>query len=200
MLFDKTDVHLIFGILAGVISALSIAVYVVSILKGKTKPNRASWIIWSVTNIILLASYFSVGARATIFLPITYVFSALITLSLSFRYGVLKWSKLDYFSLIIAGLSLIIWFITNNPLTALLMNLTMDAFAYLPTLKKSFIDPSSESSTSWFLIFIGSVFNILAVEFFSFKILIYPIVMLVMNGAVVMVLYYKKMLSSNYEK
>lgn len=188
--------HFIFGILGGGCSVVAITYYVSSILRKETKPNRASWIIWNVTNIILLASYFAVGARSTIFLPIVYFINGLIVLILSFRYGIYFWSRLDYVSLFIAGLSLIIWFLTKNPLTALLMNLTMDAVAYLPTIKKSYLDPDSESHIAWFFIFLGACLNLLAIDSLSFGVLIYPIVMFVMNGILLMVLYRQKIFKS----
>lgn len=184
--------HFIFGILGGACSVIAIVNYILSILRNETKPNRVSWIIWNVTNVILLASYFSVGARSTIFLPAVYCFNGFIVLILTIRYGVSSWTRLDYISLLIAGFSLIIWFITKNPLTALLMNLVMDSAAYLPTIRKSYIDPSSESRIAWFFIFLGTLFNLFAINSFSFGIIIYPIVMFLMNGIVVATLYYRK--------
>lgn len=192
MLPENINYHFVFGITGGIFSAIAFIPYVVAIIKKSSKPNRASWIIWNVTNVILLVSYFSVGARATIFLPIIYVFNAFIILILSFRYGASLWSRLDYISLFVAGFSLIIWFLTKNPLTALLMNLVMDAVAYLPTIKKSYLDPFSESRIAWLFIFLGTCLNLLAVNSFSFGVIIYPIVMFLMNGALLLVLFRKK--------
>ena len=186
------DYHFLLGILAGSCSVVAITYYVRSILQKETKPNRASWIIWSITNTILLVSYFSVGARSTIFLPIVYFFNGLIVLMFSFRYGISSLSKLDYFSIFVAGFSLFVWFITKTPLTALLMNLLMDSAGYLPTIKKSYFDPFSESRVAWFFIFLGSCFNLLAINNFSFGIVIYPIMMFLMNGIVFGTLFYKK--------
>ena len=171
------DYHIIFGLLAASSSIIAITFYVSSILRKETKPNRASWLIWSITNTILLVSYFSVGARSTIFLPIVYFLNGLIVFIFSFRYGVNSWSRLDYLSIFIAGFSLIIWFITKNPLIALLMNLAMDSSGYLPTIRKSYTDPLTESQIAWFFIFLGTFFNLIAINSSSFGIIIYPIVM-----------------------
>ena len=189
--------HFIFGILAAASSVTAICFYVSSILRHETKPNRATWIIWNITNIILLTSYFSVGARATIFLPVVYFINALIVLFLSFRYAVSSWSRLDFLTIFIAGCSLLVWFITKNPLTALLMNLTMDASGYLPTIKKAYIEPSSESRLAWSLIFLGTCFNLFAINHFSFGIIIYPIVMFSMNGIMIGTLLYRRNISKN---
>lgn len=169
--------------------------YILDILKGKTRPNKASWVIWSVTTTILFFSYFFVGARATIFLPAAYVLNCFIILFLSFKYGSSSpWSRLDIISISVAGFSLIIWFLTKNPLLALLMNLTMDAVAYLPTIKKSYTNPISENTLAWALFFLGACFNLLAINDFSFQIVIHPLVMFLMNSAVLAVLLHKKFL------
>lgn len=186
------DYHFIFGIIAATCSIVAETFYIPSILRHETKPNRASWIIWNITNIILLASYFSLGARTTILLPVIYCINGFIILILAIRYGVSSWSRLDFVAIFIAVCSLIIWFITKNPLTALLMNLVMDASGYLPTIRKSYIDPSSESLIAWSFIFLGTCFNLLAINVFSFGIIIYPIVMFSMNLIIVITLYLQK--------
>lgn len=183
--------HLVFGILAGACSVIAISYYVSSIFRRETKPNRASWIIWNITNTILLVSYFSVGARETVILPFVYFINGMIVLPLSFRYGVSSWSKLDYATLAVASISLVVWIITNNPLVALLMNLTMDASGYIPTINKSYIDPASESMNAWFFIFLGACFNLIAINSASFGVVIYPIIMFLMNGILFTVLVYR---------
>ena len=52
----------IFGILAGVFSAISYPPYIVAILKGKAKPERASWLIWSVLTAMGFFTQLAVGA------------------------------------------------------------------------------------------------------------------------------------------
>lgn len=187
--------HFIVGVLAASCSLVAISKYVPSILRGETKPNRATWIIWNITNIILLVSYFSVGARTTIFLPTIYAINGLIVLILSIRYGVSHWSRLDYWSLFVAGISLVIWFITKNPLTALLMNLLMDSVGYLPTLKKIFYDPLSENRTAWTFTTLGSFINFFALTSLSFGIIVYPIIIFTMN-AIVLIIFYRKQITS----
>ncbi len=187
--------HFIFGVLGGLCSVVAIGFYVRSILNQETKPNRVSWVIWNVTNIILLASYFSVGARPTIFVPIIYVVNGLIVLILSFRYGISAWSRLDRVTLLVAGSSLLVWFLTQNSFLALLMVLTMDAIGYLPTIKKILVDPLSESQIAWFFIFLGTCFNLLAISSMSVGIIVYPIVMLTMNSITLAAFYRKKIIS-----
>lgn len=186
------DYHFILGVLAGVASLLFAIPYNISILKKETKPNMASWIIWNITNIILFASYFSVGARSTIFVPLVYLLNGFITLALSFKYGIFSWSKLEYASLGVAALALLGWFATKNPLVALLLVILMDVSAYIPTIKKIFIYPKSESQLAWFGCFLGSLINFAAIDSLSFGIVIYPVIVLIMNSYTFVLIYFKR--------
>ena len=55
--------HLFFGILGGAFSIVAFVPYIIGIFKKEVKPNRASWVIWNVTNLILLVSYFHLAKR-----------------------------------------------------------------------------------------------------------------------------------------
>ncbi|MEK9156808.1 MAG: hypothetical protein AAB448_01575 [Patescibacteria group bacterium] len=61
--------YLIFGILSGVFSAISYPPYIIAILKGKAKPERASWLIWSVLTSMGFFTQLAVGATDSLWLP-----------------------------------------------------------------------------------------------------------------------------------
>jgi len=58
--------HSLLGKIAGALSFLAFVPYVLATLRGKTRPNRATWIIWSAVGVTLLASYAVAGARETL--------------------------------------------------------------------------------------------------------------------------------------
>src|SRR5579863_7747282 len=92
------------GLTAGVVDAISFYPYIRSILKGETKPNRASFAIWAAVGTVIVLSYFSAGARTTIWLPLTYALLGYIVFILSFKYGVGGFNLLD---LVCLGVSFI---------------------------------------------------------------------------------------------
>ena len=58
--------HSLLGKIAVALSFLAFVPYVLATLRGKTRPNRATWIIWSAVGVTLLASYAVAGARETL--------------------------------------------------------------------------------------------------------------------------------------
>lgn len=107
---------------------------------------------------------------------------------MSIKYGVGGINRFDIGCLAVALIGIFLWLFTKNPLTALYINIAVEAVGYLPTIKKSYLQPDSESTISWTMAAIASVVNLFAITSFSFKIALYPIVLLVLNGTLALLL------------
>jgi len=179
-------IQFVLGILAGALSFIAYIPYISSILKGKTKPNRASWWIWAAVGWIIFASYFSVGARSTIWYSLPIGISITAILSLKYGEGGLK--KLDLFCLGGAALGLLVWWLSGIAFSALLVAIAVDMFAYLPTIDKSRTHPGSEDRIAWILFWIGAFLNIAAIGQWTLEIALYPLYILVLNSIVLWLL------------
>lgn len=173
---------------AAVLAFVGLVPYVRSILKGETKPNRASWFIWLVVNASLVASYHSSGATTTIWLNIAYVITTTTIFLLSLKYGVGGYSRLDIICLAGAAAGLILWWWTNNPVTALYLNVFVDALGFIPTIKKAYLIPDSENRLSWNISTFSNALNVAALTTWEFKIALFPVYNLVFNALIALLL------------
>jgi len=171
-----------FGIAAAVIAIAAYIPYLTSIFRGKTRPNRATWLIWAVLGAIICASYWSVGARNTFWftLPV----GTVIVAFLSIRYGTGGWTPFDKVCLLGAGSALLLWWMSGIPFTALIIGILVDIIGYLPTMKKIWHDQGSEDRLTWAMFFIGSILNVFALETWTFEIAILPLYVVVFNAMV----------------
>lgn len=183
----------VLGILAGIISFSAYIIYIISIVRGISKPNRVTWFIWTFMGLVLAITYYFSGARNTIWSPIVEFIGPLVIALLSIRYGEggIK-DKTDFICLAGAGISIVVWLLFDAPIVALVMNLIIDAFALIPTIKKSYTRPETEDFWAWFGTGAGDTLNLFAVERLSFGILIYPIYMLVSDLVIITILGIKK--------
>ena len=172
----------VLGKTAGIVSLAAFIPYILAILRGETKPNRASWWIWSVVGCMLAASYYSSGASHTMWVPVSYLIGPVVTALLSLKFGEGGWTGFARWCLGGSAASLLFWIATNEPMTALLVNLFIDFLGALPTIKKAYRDPKGEDRLAWTLFVTGSVLNLLAVDRLEFAILIYPLYMLFVTG------------------
>jgi hypothetical protein len=178
------DIASVAGKLAGIISLAAYAPYILSILRKETKPNRASWIIWAVVSTIIALSYREAGASYAFLAPVGYVVGSTIVFILSIKYGVGGWTPFDRKCLIGAATSLVLWKIFDSPMSALLINLLINLLGTLPTARKAWYQPQTESKVAWSLFFLGSIVNLFAVENWTLSMAVYPVSMIFLIGIV----------------
>lgn len=163
------------GKVAGIISLIAFVPYFISIIKGKTKPNKVTWLIWTLLGILLYLSYKEAGANETLWVPLIYIICPFFTIILSIKYGIGGWTRFDKLCLVGALVSTLLWIITGSPTTALSLFLLIDLFGALPTVKKAYVAPEQESKLAWFLMCLANCVNLFAVQDFQLSILIYPL-------------------------
>ena len=172
------------GLLAGLLSLAAFVPYIIAIVKGATKPNRATWWIWTTNGLILLASYYASGAESTVWVAVGYFVGSLLTAVLALRYGEGGWSPFDRSCLLGAALGLLFWWMFNSSIVALVTTLFVDFAGALPTIRKAYRAPETEDRVAWGLFISGNTVNLLAVEAWSFAIAVYPVYMFLASGTI----------------
>jgi hypothetical protein len=182
----------IIGRIAGIISLVGFVPYILTILQGKTRPNRVTWWIWTVIGGMLCASYYSAGARYTLWVPISYVIGPLTIAVLSIKYGEGGWNKFDRLCLYGASVSLVLWWLLGSPLIALMINILIDLFGALPTIRKSYYEPETEDRLSWSLFLTGNSINLSAIQNWSLATSIYPLYLLSISAIIMTLINYRR--------
>lgn len=185
------SLHSWIGLTSGVIALAAFVPYIRSILRGQTRPNRASWFIWAFAEIVTTATYAASGADATLWVAAGYSVGTITVAALSLRYGEGGASFLDLLCLAGAGIALIPWLVLDQAELALYMIIFVDALAVFPTLRKAILDPDSEDKTYWSLSFLAAVVNIFAINRWTPEIVVFPVYSFIGAGAILLALYGK---------
>ena len=178
----------IFGLLGSLFTVLCFIPYIVTTIKGKTKPNRATWWVWGLNGFVLCLGNLAAGADYTLLPLICAVTAQIIIAILSIQHGEGGWNRFDRRCLIASGISFILWRILNYDIIAIILPLLIDIVAALPTLRKSYHEPESEDLLTFMLYTIGAFFTVLAITEWSFNIAITPLYVLVINAIIVVLL------------
>lgn len=133
--------------LAPLISLTGGAFYIRSTLKGQTKPNRVSWVLFALIPIIAAAAALKEGAGLAVMPTIAAGLSPVLVVIVSFwnKNAYWKISKLDIVCGVLAVLAIVLWVSTDNPLLALAFAILADALASVPTIIKSWKHPETEN-------------------------------------------------------
>ena len=179
----------ILGLISPVVSGMGYIPYIVSILKGKTKPHPFSWFVWSLLGGLVLFFYYSVGARDTLPLAVLNFVGPIVILFFSLGHWEGGFSKFDYNCLVLSIAAVIFYVLYHNASLSLSISLFADFLAFLPTFRKSYYDFTSEDVLTWLFFFVGNLFSILAISRWSYSIALFPVYMAVMNGVNFSILY-----------
>lgn len=182
------DYHAWAGKSAGILSFIGFIPYIISAIRGTNRPNRATWIIWSVLGVILLASYRSAGATDAIWLSVANVIAFGAILIISFKHGEGSWDRLDLFCLSGAAFGLFLWWYLKSPLPALYLSVLIDLIGALPTFKKSYLDPVHENKLAWIIFWSANTVNLFALREWSMAMAAYPVYMFLLSGALAILL------------
>lgn len=175
----------IFGYISALLSIIMIIPYVRDILRKKTKPERGSWLIWTVLGFIAFFSQLAKGATDSLWLTAGQTIAVLIIVVLSINYGYGGLGKRDIKALIGAGIGLIFWYMTKEAATALFIIIFVDGIGTLLTAIKSYKDPGSETLTTWIMSGTSGIFGMLAVGNINLILLAYPFYIMLANYVIV---------------
>ena len=120
--------------------------YLILTLKGKVKPNRVTWLTWSIAPLIGFLSQISqkVGVEAFLTLSFSLIPFSIFVASFFNPKAYWKLSKFDLVCGILATTGLILWQITSIPNIALIFSIMADFLGGLPTFRKIIIAPETE--------------------------------------------------------
>lgn len=162
------------GYLSGVAMLISFAPYLKDIFLGKTKPERMSWLIWAVLGSISFFSQFAKGASFSLIMPGAQAIGDLFIFILAIKYGFGGFLKRDIMALIGASIGLFLWYLTKEAAVALFIAIFIDATGVILTVFKSYENPTTETISSWFFVFISGLLSCLAVGSLNFILLVFP--------------------------
>lgn len=174
----------IFGYLSGLFVLFSAIPYIRDIFLHKTKPQRATWLIYSVLGGISFFSQLAEGATFSLWLTGADTAYVMLTFLLSLSYGVGGYTKKDMRALAAAAGALLAWYLTKEAAVALYIIIAIDAIGTWLTVEKAYQDPKSETFSAWALCAVAGLFSTLAVGKMDIVLLSYPAYILLANAAV----------------
>jgi hypothetical protein len=175
----------VLGIISGILGFICIAPYIRDIYKKTTKPERASWLIWTILGGISFFSQLAKGASNSLWMTGANTLAVAVVFILAIRYGEGGLASRDIKALLVALLGLVAWYFTKEPAFALIIVILVDASGAILTILKAYEDPGSETMSTWFLSGLGGLVAAFAVGSFDWILLSYPIYICLANWSVI---------------
>ena len=155
-----------FTILAGIIAVASAASYAVDTLKGGNQPNRVTWALWTLVPMITFSAQISQGVGLQSIFTFGGGFGPFLVLLASFvtRRAYWRLTAFDLLCGLISAAALLLWAITGKGLVALVLSVAADFFAAVPTIKKAYQVPASESGYPFLFGVVAAFITLLTIQ------------------------------------
>jgi hypothetical protein len=152
-------------------------VYLRDTIRGTTKPNRVTWLLWAVAPLLAAAVALNAGAGLRALPTFMVGFMPLLIFIASFHNSASVWKvrRVDYACGAVSVVGTIIWLITRNGVLAISAAIAADFLAGLPTLMKSWTHPETETVHSYVGALISMVVVLLTVDQWTFDVVAFPL-------------------------
>jgi hypothetical protein len=167
-----------------ILSAFAIALtfaafvpYIRTIIHGTTKPHVFSWFIWGTTTfVVFLAQLEGKGGVGAWPIGVSGVITIFIAFLAYVKRADITVTKVDWLFFISALSSLPLWYLTSDPLWAVVILTTIDVLGFGPTVRKVYNFPHSESLLFFALFAARNLIVIGALEAHSVTTVLFPAV------------------------
>jgi hypothetical protein len=170
-------VRQLFTVLSGFTIAIAYIPFIRGTIRGWVVPNRASWIVWLVQDVLMAASAIMAGVGPAAVMPVIWGLGAAMVLILSLTKGTRSaFTGLEKACLVLSGLGILLWATTGSPRLALVASVSAACIGGVPTVVKAWVKPWTETMSGWLLMILGTVFSSLAIQRWTFDSGFLPIV------------------------
>lgn len=180
-MFEVFDIKFLLALLSTVITVAAFSPYLRDIFLKKTRPHAYTWLVWAITqSTATVVLWYGGGNFAAISLTVGTLL-VLVVFFLSLEYGTKNITRSDTFVLVMALLAIVVWWKLGNPLLAVIMVSIIDGLGYIPSFRKSFQEPWTETLSFWGAMAIASLLALLANGEYNFLTVTYLATLTIAN-------------------
>ena len=172
--------HIDFLGLAGVTASIAYLLIFRDVLRGESRMNIATWLVWTVVNTVVTASIIASGFTHP-WMNLVFTGGAAIVSVLSLRGGSWKWGGIETICFLIALAAMARWYI-GGPMLAIVLSVSAMFVGGIPQLIDTFNDPQSQKFRNWALFLISCVLSLVGAPTWDLAHALYPIMGGVLNG------------------
>lgn len=156
-------------------------VYILSILRGQSKPHLYTWLVWSILPTIAFFAQIHDNAGPGAWVTGMTALSCIITSVLALKYGEKNITRGDRWALAASLLAILPWLVTDDPLWSVILVAIIDTVAFIPTFRKSWDKPYEENLSSYNLHSLKMTLSMFALTNVTWVTILYPLSFVAVN-------------------
>lgn len=164
----------ILSIVAVALTFLAYIPYYRDILKGKTHPHVYSWTLWCLLTILIVALQIKGGAGPSTWITASTGLLCIGVIVLSLRNGKKDITKSDTFVAVLSLIAMGFWLIADKPMISIVLVVIADMLAFIPTVRKSWGKPRSETLSLYITNTIRFTIAVVAIANYTLLAVLWP--------------------------
>lgn len=145
--------------------------YLIDTLKGKVKPNRVTWFLWTLAPLIAFFAQLQQGVGIESLATFIVGFVPLLVFIASFVNKKSEWktNTLDYWCGGLSLIGLVLWMITRVGNVAIVFSIIADGLACIPTIIKAYYEPETENDLVFIFGIVNAMIALLVITTWNFE-------------------------------
>jgi hypothetical protein len=182
----------VFGIASGILNIVAFIPYTREILRGNTKPQRATYWIWFTVSAVGFLGQRAGGAHWSLVWAFSSLLGTGIVAGLSVKYGYGTFHLRDGLGLAATTIGVVLALLLSSPLVAVLTVVLIDAVGSGLTLHKTWLAPDTEPLFAWIISLVAATCGLIAVGHWLPVIFLAPLLNFVINVLMVWLIAHHK--------
>ena len=187
----------IIGMITVILGIVGYIPYLRDVLRGKTKPHVYTWFVWGLITLIICALQISDNAGPGAWVTLVAGSISFSIFALGMRQGDKDITKSDTLFFVAALFALGLWLFAEQPVVAMILLVTVGMLGFVPTIRKSWNKPHTETISTYAINSFRHSLSVLALANYSILTSLFPIAWGVANGLFVILLLIRRSVTKN---
>ncbi len=180
------------AIIAAILAVVGNLPYLWDVIKRKVEPHAYTWFVWSIVSCIVFFGQLSKGAGIGALPTGASEIFTIIIFFFSLPNGFKHVKKIDTFFLVVALLGLIPWILTKDPTISVIIAVSIDLIAFIPTLRKTWLKPKTETPLLYGTNVLRHALALFSLQTYNIATTLHSIVMIMANTTMTVFILRKK--------
>lgn len=169
------------AVIASLLAIVGNVPYLRDIIKGRVQPHPYTWLVWSLVSCIIFFGQIAKGAGIGALPTAASEVFTIIIFFFSLKYGFKNIRKIDTVFFIIALLGIIPWILTKDPTISVIIAVSIDLIAFLPTMRKTWTHPKTETPVLYAMNVLRHILMLFSLQAYNIATTLHSIVMITTN-------------------
>jgi hypothetical protein len=173
------------AIVAALLAIAGNVPYIWQVIKGTVRPHPYTWLVGCLVSATIFFGMLQKGAGIGALPTAASEIFTVAIFFLSLRYGFKKITRTDTVLLCIALLGIIPWLVTRDPTLSVVIAVTIDLIAFMPTIRKTWAAPRTEAPILYGMNVARHVLAIFSLQAYNIATTLHSVAMVLVNSLMV---------------